>query len=139
MLPFRSYFGKGWKKAVANVEGPLARVVTGLDAQEQAVVDQAMIDADGTANKSKLGANAILAVSLATAKAAAEENFLPLFQHLGGISSVTLPVPMMNVINGGAHADNNIDIQEFMILPVGAPSFSEALRYGDRKSTRLNS
>ncbi|HEY9544495.1 MAG TPA: phosphopyruvate hydratase [Solimonas sp.] len=124
------YFGKGVKKAVANVEGPLARVVTGLDAQEQAVVDQAMIDADGTANKSKLGANAILAVSLATAKAAAEENFLPLFQHLGGISSVTLPVPMMNVINGGAHADNNIDIQEFMILPVGAPSFSEALRYG---------
>src|SRR3546814_11667786 len=89
-----------------------------------------MIDADGTANKSKLGANAILAVSLATAKAAAEENFLPLFQHLGGISSVTLPVPMMNVINGGAHADNNIEIQEFMILPVGAPSFSEALRYG---------
>jgi len=124
------YLGKGVKKAVANVEGPLAKVVTGLDAQEQAVVDQAMIAADGTANKSKLGANAILAVSLATAKAAADENFLPLFQHLGGISSVTLPVPMMNVINGGAHADNNVDIQEFMILPVGAPSFSEALRYG---------
>ncbi|NKF24484.1 phosphopyruvate hydratase [Solimonas marina] len=124
------YLGKGTKKAVANVEGPLAKVVTGLDAQDQAGVDQAMIEADGTENKSKLGANAILAVSLATAKAAAEENFLPLFQHLGGISSVTLPVPMMNVINGGAHADNNIDIQEFMILPVGAPSFSEALRYG---------
>ncbi|MGH8444897.1 MAG: phosphopyruvate hydratase [Solimonas sp.] len=124
------YLGKGVRKAVANVEGPLAKVVTGLDAQEQAVVDQAMIDADGTDNKSKLGANAILAVSLATAKAAAEENFLPLFQHLGGISSVTLPVPMMNVINGGAHADNNVDIQEFMILPVGASSFSEALRTG---------
>ncbi|HET8883680.1 MAG TPA: phosphopyruvate hydratase, partial [Solimonas sp.] len=102
------YLGKGVKKAVANVEGALARVVTGLDAQEQAVVDQAMIAADGTHNKSKLGANAILAVSLATAKAAADENFLPLFQHLGGISSVTLPVPMMNVINGGAHADNNV-------------------------------
>ncbi|WP_020648251.1 phosphopyruvate hydratase [Solimonas variicoloris] len=124
------YLGKGVTKAVANVEGALAKVVTGLDAQEQAVVDAAMIAADGTENKSKLGANAILAVSLATAKAAAEENFLPLFQHLGGISSVTLPVPMMNVINGGAHADNNVDIQEFMILPVGAPSFSEALRTG---------
>ncbi|WP_028079389.1 phosphopyruvate hydratase [Solimonas soli] len=124
------YLGKGVTKAVAHVEGALAKVVTGLDAQEQAVVDAAMIEADGTENKSKLGANAILAVSLATAKAAAEENFLPLFQHLGGISSVTLPVPMMNVINGGAHADNNVDIQEFMILPVGAPSFSEALRYG---------
>jgi enolase len=124
------YSGKGVRKAVANVEGPLAKVVIGLDAQEQAVVDAAMIEADGTDNKSKLGANAILAVSLASAKAAAEENFLPLFQHLGGISSVTLPVPMMNVINGGAHADNNVDIQEFMILPVGAPSFAEALRYG---------
>lgn len=124
------YGGKGVTKAVANVEGALANIVAGLDAQDQAVVDYAMIEADGTANKSKLGANAILAVSLATAKAAADENFLPLFQHLGGISSVTMPVPMMNVINGGAHADNNIDIQEFMILPVGAPSFSEALRYG---------
>lgn len=124
------YGGKGVTKAVANVEGALAKVVVGLDAQEQALVDQAMIEADGSKNKSKLGANAILAVSLATAKAAAEENFLPLFQHLGGISSVIMPVPMMNVINGGAHADNNVDIQEFMILPVGAPSFSEALRYG---------
>src|SRR3546814_16816892 len=102
-LPYTTLFrAKGVKKAVANVEGPLARVVTGLDAQEQAVVDQAMIDADGTANKSKLGANAILAVSLATAKAAAEENFLPLFQHPRGISSVPLPVPMLNVIHGGA-------------------------------------
>ena len=102
----------------------------GLDAQDQGLVDRTMIELDGTDNKSKLGANAILAVSLATAKAAAEENFLPLFRHLGGISSVTLPVPMMNVINGGAHADNNVDIQEFMILPVGAPSFSESLRWG---------
>ncbi|WP_028007670.1 phosphopyruvate hydratase [Solimonas flava] len=124
------YLGKGVTKAVANVEGPIAKAVSGLDAQEQALVDHTMIELDGTENKSKLGANAILAVSLATAKAAAEENFLPLFQYLGGISSVTLPVPMMNVINGGAHADNNVDIQEFMILPVGAPSFSEALRYG---------
>jgi enolase len=104
--------------------------VIGLDAQEQAVLDAAMIALDGTDNKSRLGANAILAVSLAAAKAAAQENDLPLFRHLGGIASVTLPVPMMNVINGGAHADNNVDIQEFMILPVGAPSFSEALRYG---------
>ena len=124
------YLGKGVQKAVANVEGPIARAVLGLDAQDQALVDETMIELDGTENKSKLGANAILAVSLAAAKAAADENFLPLFQHLGGISSVTLPVPMMNVINGGAHADNNVDIQEFMILPVGAPSFSEALRYG---------
>ncbi|SEP76445.1 enolase [Solimonas aquatica] len=124
------YLGKGVSKAVANAEGPIAKAVLGLDAQDQARVDQTMIDLDGTENKSKLGANAILAVSLASAKAAAEENFVPLYQHLGGISSLTLPVPMMNVINGGAHADNNVDIQEFMILPVGAPSFSEALRYG---------
>ncbi len=124
------YLGKGVLKAVANAEGPIARAVMGLDAQDQGLVDRTMIELDGTDNKSKLGANAILAVSLATAKAAAEENFLPLFRHLGGISSVTLPVPMMNVINGGAHADNNVDIQEFMILPVGAPSFSESLRWG---------
>jgi enolase len=124
------YLGKGVQKAVANVEGPIAAAVLGLDAQDQGLVDRTMIALDGSDNKSKLGANAILAVSLATAKAAAEENYLPLFRHLGGISSVTLPVPMMNVINGGAHADNNVDIQEFMILPVGAPSFSEALRQG---------
>ncbi len=124
------YLGKGVTKAVANAEGPIAKAVIGLDAQDQGLVDRTMIDLDGTDNKSKLGANAILAVSLATAKAAAEENFLPLFRHLGGISSVTLPVPMMNVINGGAHADNNVDIQEFMILPVGASSFSESLRWG---------
>ncbi len=124
------YLGKGVLKAVANAEGPIAKAVMGLDAQDQGLVDRTMIELDGTDNKSKLGANAILAVSLAAAKAAAEENFLPLFRHLGGISSVTLPVPMMNVINGGAHADNNVDIQEFMILPVGAPSFSESLRWG---------
>jgi enolase len=126
----KRYLGKGVRKAVKNAETVLAKAVTGLDAQAQAAVDAALIDADGTDNKGKLGANAILAVSLATAQAAASEKGVPLFRHLGGISSVTLPVPMMNVINGGAHADNNVDIQEFMILPVGAPSFSEALRFG---------
>jgi len=124
------YLGKGVQKAVKNVETEIASAVMGLDAQDQGLVDRTMIELDGTESKSRLGANAILAVSLATAKAAAEENYLPLFRHLGGISSVTLPVPMMNVINGGAHADNNVDIQEFMILPVGAPSFSESLRWG---------
>lgn len=124
------YFGKGVSKAVKNVETVLAKAVIGMDAQDQGAVDEAMCAADGTHNKAKLGANAILAVSLASAKAAAAENYLPLYRHLGGISSRTLPVPMMNVINGGAHADNNVDIQEFMILPVGAPSFSEAMRWG---------
>jgi len=124
------YLGKGVQKAVKNVETEIAGAVMGLDAQDQGLVDRTMIELDGTESKSRLGANAILAVSLATAKAAAEENYLPLFRHLGGISSVTLPVPMMNVINGGAHADNNVDIQEFMILPVGAKSFSESLRWG---------
>jgi len=124
------YLGKGVSKAVKNVDTVLAKTVIGMDAQDQGGVDAAMCEADGTHNKAKLGANAILAVSLATAKAAAAENNLPLYRHLGGISSRTLPVPMMNVINGGAHADNNIDIQEFMILPVGAPSFSEAMRWG---------
>jgi enolase len=124
------YGGKGVLKAVANVEGELAQTVIGLDAQDQAELDSVMIELDGTENKARLGANAILAVSLANAHAAAAENHQPLFRHLGGIQSETLPVPMMNVINGGAHADNNVDIQEFMILPVGASSFSEALRYG---------
>ncbi|HUP92090.1 MAG TPA: phosphopyruvate hydratase [Solimonas sp.] len=126
----KRYLGKGVRKAVKHAETDLAKVVSGLDAQDQAGVDAAMIAADGTENKSRLGANAILAVSLASAHAAAAENGMPLFRHLGGIGAVSLPLPMMNVINGGAHADNNIDIQEFMILPVGAPSFSEALRYG---------
>jgi enolase len=124
------YLGKGVSKAVANVEGELAKAVEGCDAQDQAGLDRVMIEVDGTENKSRLGANAILAVSMAAAKAAALENGLSLFRHLGGISANVLPVPMMNVINGGAHADNNVDIQEFMILPVGAPSFSEALRWG---------
>jgi enolase len=124
------YLGKGVGKAVKNAQTVIAKAVTGLDAQDQGLVDATMIALDGTENKSKLGANAILAVSLAAAKAAAQEKGLPLFRHLGGISSVTLPVPMMNVINGGAHADNNVDVQEFMILPVGASSFSEALRCG---------
>ena len=126
----KRYLGKGVSKAVKNAEGPIAKVVVGMDAQDQTALDAKMCALDGTENKAKLGANAILAVSLANAHAAAAEKGLPLFRHLGGISSVTLPVPMMNVINGGAHADNNVDIQEFMILPVGAPSFSEALRYG---------
>ncbi|MGQ0529489.1 MAG: phosphopyruvate hydratase [Panacagrimonas sp.] len=124
------YLGKGVLKAVAHVEGEIAKAVEGCDAQDQAGLDRVMCELDGTENKSRLGANAILAVSMAAAKAAALENGLSLFRHLGGISANVLPVPMMNVINGGAHADNNVDIQEFMILPVGAPSFSEALRWG---------
>ena len=124
------YLGKGVSQAVANVNKALARAVVGLDAQDQRKLDQAMIDLDGTPNKGRLGANAILAVSLAAAHAAAAEKKLPLYRHLGGSRASTLPVPMMNVINGGAHADNNVDIQEFMILPVGAPSFAEALRWG---------
>ncbi len=124
------YMGKGVSKAVANVNGDIAKAVAGLDALDQAAVDQTMIDLDGTHNKSKLGANALLAVSLANAQAAAISRKLPLFRHLGGDAANMLPVPMMNVINGGAHADNNVDIQEFMILPVGVESFSESLRVG---------
>ena len=124
------YGGKGVTRAVANIEGEIAQAIIGLDAQDQAGVDQRMIELDGTPNKARIGANAILAASLAAAHAAATESGMALFQHLGGIQADTLPVPMMNVINGGAHADNNVDIQEFMILPVGAPSFSEALRWG---------
>ena len=126
----KRYLGKGVSKAVKNAETLIAKKVIGLEGQDQAALDAAMIALDGTENKSKLGANAILAVSLANAHAAATEKGVALFQHLGGVSSRTLPVPMMNVINGGAHADNNVDIQEFMILPVGASSFSEALRWG---------
>jgi enolase len=124
------YLGKGVKQAVKHVEGEIADALIDKEAQEQAEIDHALIKLYGTENKERLGANAILAVSLANAKAAAEENYLPLYRHLGGISSVTLPVPMMNVINGGAHADNNVDIQEFMILPVGNESFAESLRCG---------
>ena len=124
------YLGKGVKNAVANINQSLAKRVTGMDAQDQGKLDAAMIELDGSKNKDRLGANAILAVSLASAHAAAAEKGVPLYRHLGGTKAVELPVPMMNVINGGAHADNNVDIQEFMLLPVGAPSFSEALRWG---------
>jgi enolase len=126
----KRYLGKGVRNAVAHVNKTLRELVVGLDAQDQAGLDAKMIAADGTENKSNLGANALLSVSLATAHAAARDRKLPLYRHLGGSGSLTLPVPMMNIINGGAHADNSVDIQEFMILPIGAPSFSEALRYG---------
>jgi enolase len=124
------YGGKGVLKAVENVNTEICEGVIGVDATEQGFVDKTLIDLDGTENKSRLGANAILAVSLAVAKAAAEESGLPLHRYLGGAGAMALPVPMMNVINGGAHADNSLDMQEFMIVPVGAPSFREALRYG---------
>ncbi|MEE8238059.1 MAG: phosphopyruvate hydratase [Gammaproteobacteria bacterium] len=124
------YLGKGVTQAVANVNGELRDAVIGMDSADQQLLDQRLIALDGTPNKSRLGANAILAVSLANARAAAEAQGLPLFRHLVGRDSYVLPVPLMNIINGGAHADNSVDIQEFMILPVGAPSFSEALRYG---------
>ncbi|MGC2484938.1 MAG: phosphopyruvate hydratase [Acidimicrobiales bacterium] len=121
---------KGVTMAVGYVNGEINDALEGYDAQDQRAVDYAMIDLDGTANKARLGANAILAVSLATAKAAALESDLPLFQYLGGVNAHILPVPMMNVINGGAHAKNTIDFQEFMVMPIGAASFSEALRWG---------
>ncbi|MEG4088677.1 phosphopyruvate hydratase [Microcoleus sp. Pol12B4] len=124
------YGGKGVLKAVANVEHKIAPALANLDAIDQALVDKTMIELDGSPNKSHLGANAILGVSLATAKAAAETLGLPLYRYLGGTLANVLPVPLMNVINGGSHADNNVDIQEFMIVPVGAPSFKEALRWG---------
>ena len=124
------YFGKGVLKAVENINTEIAEAIIGLDAAEQAFIDQAMIELDGTENKSRLGANAILAVSIAVAKAAAEESGLPLYRYLGGAARMEMPVPMMNIINGGAHAAGGSDIQEFMIIPVGAQSFREALRYG---------
>ncbi|MFA6112178.1 MAG: phosphopyruvate hydratase [Candidatus Latescibacterota bacterium] len=126
----RRYLGKGTLRAVANVHEEIAPALLGLDAVEQVLIDQKMIDLDGTANKGRLGANAMLGVSLACAKAAAESTGLPLYRYLGGPSARTLPVPMMNILNGGAHSDNNVDLQEFMIMPVGAPSFREALRTG---------
>jgi enolase len=126
----KRYMGKGVLRAVGHINEAIRRVVVGLDAQDQRGLDQKLIAADGTDNKSKLGANAILAVSLAAAHAAASDRALPLYRHLGGDGDLTMPLPMMNIINGGAHADNSIDIQEFMILPLGAPSLSEALRYG---------
>ena len=124
------YLGKGVQRAVENVNTEISEAIIGLDAEEQAFIDKSLIELDGTDNKSRLGANAILAVSMATAKAAAEEAGLPLYRYFGGSGPMSMPVPMMNVINGGAHANNNLDIQEFMILPVGAESFREALRCG---------
>ncbi|MCF8294070.1 MAG: phosphopyruvate hydratase [Chitinophagaceae bacterium] len=126
----KMYGGKGVLKAVNNVNTVIHNALIGLEVTEQREIDAAMIDADKTANKSKLGANAILAVSLAAAKAAAEESGLSLFRYIGGTNARTLPVPMMNILNGGAHADNKIDFQEFMVMPVGAKSFSEGLRWG---------
>jgi enolase len=125
-----AWSGKGVSRAVANVNGELAEAVRGLDAADQSGLDRAMLDLDGTPNKGRLGANAILGVSLGAAKAAAAEAGLPLWRYLGGEAAHVLPVPMMNVLNGGAHADNRVDFQEFMVVPVGAPSFSEALRTG---------
>jgi len=124
------YLGKGVLQAVENVNTEISEAIIGLDAEEQAFIDKALIELDGTDNKSRLGANAMLAVSMAVAKAAAEEAGLPLYRYFGGSGPMSMPVPMMNVINGGAHANNNLDIQEFMILPVGAQSFREALRCG---------
>jgi enolase len=124
------YLGKGVAQAVANVNGEIADILDGADALDQRGVDLALVDADGTPNKARLGANAILGTSLATAKAAAAELGLPLFRYVGGSDAHVLPVPMMNVVNGGMHADNSIDLQEFMVMPIGAASFSEALRWG---------
>jgi enolase len=124
------YLGKGVLKAVENINTEISEALMGLDANEQTFVDRTLLDLDGTDNKNRLGANATLAVSMAVAKAAAEESGLPLYRYFGGSGAMALPVPMMNVINGGAHANNNLDMQELMILPIGAPTFREAVRYG---------
>ena len=124
------YLGKGVLKAVEHINTEISEAIIGLDASEQGFLDRTLIDLDGTENKSRLGANAMLAVSMAVARAAAEEAGLPLYRYFGGMSGCQLPVPMMNVVNGGAHANNNLDLQELMIIPVGAPSFREALRWG---------
>ncbi len=124
------YLGKGVLKAVQHINTEISESVLGLDASEQAFLDRTLIDLDGTENKGRLGANATLAVSMAVARAAAEESGLPLYRYFGGSGAMQMPVPMMNVINGGAHANNNLDIQEMMLIPIGAPSFREALRYG---------
>src|SRR5688572_10437386 len=126
----KTYLGKGVLKAVKNVNEKIAPVLIGHDVADQAGIDEMMIRLDGTPNKAKLGANAILAVSMAVAKAAAEEAALPLYRYIGGTNACTIPIPMMNILNGGAHADNKIDFQEFMVMPVGAPNFSEGLRWG---------
>src|SRR5688572_18459300 len=124
------YLGKGVRKAVHNVTEVIAPAALGRDPGDQAGLDSLLLDLDGTPTKSKLGANAVLGVSLAVAKAAAEDRGLPLYRHLGGLQARVLPVPLMNVLNGGAHADNNVDLQEFMVVPLGAETFSEALRWG---------
>jgi len=124
------FLGKGVLKAVENVNGEIAEALANFDASDQRALDQRMIELDGTENKGRLGANAILAVSMAAARASAAAFGLPLYRYLGGAAANTLPVPMMNILNGGAHADNNVDFQEFMVMPVGAESFSEALRWG---------
>jgi enolase len=126
----KKYVGKGVLKAVKNVNDTIAPSLIGFDVADQTGIDEMMIQLDGTANKGNLGANALLAVSMAVAKAAAEESSLPLFRYVGGTNAKTLPIPMMNILNGGAHADNKIDFQEFMVMPTGAPDFSEALRWG---------
>ena len=126
----KTYLGRGVLHAVKNVNTELAKAVLGMDCSNQSAIDQALRDADGTPNKARLGANAILAVSMAAARAAAQSQNLPLFQYLGGVGAKTLPVPMMNILNGGAHADNAIDFQEFMVMPVGATSFNQALQMG---------
>ena len=124
------YGGKGVLRAIEHINTEISEAVLGLDSSEQAFLDRTLIDLDGTENKSRLGANATLAVSMAVARAAAEESGLPLYRYFGGSAAMQMPVPMMNVVNGGAHANNNLDLQELMIIPVGAPSFREALRYG---------
>ncbi len=124
------YLGKGVLKAVENINTDISEAILGLDASEQAFLDKTLIDLDGTPDKSRLGANAMLAVSMAVARAAAEESGLPLYRYFGGMGGMQMPVPMMNVVNGGAHANNNLDLQELMIIPVGAPSFREAVRWG---------
>ena len=124
------YLGKGTLKAVSHINGEIAQALEGMDATDQAGLDHAMIELDGANNKGRLGANAILAVSMAAARAAADAEYTPLYRYLGGVGARTLPVPMMNIINGGAHADSSVDVQEFMVMPFGAPKFSEALRMG---------
>ncbi|HVS10120.1 MAG TPA: phosphopyruvate hydratase [Planctomycetota bacterium] len=133
------YGGKGVLRAVEHVNGELGGAVLGLDALEQAALDRRMVELDGTPNKERLGANAILGVSLAVAKAAAEECALPLYRYLGGVGANLLPVPMLNILNGGKHADNNVDLQEFMVMPFGAPSFAEGLRMGAEVYAALRS
>ena len=124
------YVGKGVQKAVENVNTEIADALEEMDASDQRLLDATLIELDGTENKGRLGANAMLAVSMAAARAMAEVYEVPLYRYLGGVNASVLPVPMMNILNGGAHADNNVDFQEFMVMPVGAPSFSEALRWG---------